>query len=203
MQSGALAAFPILGIGCFCFLFFVCFVWSLWVCVIFFNGVWFWLAYRVCSWFANSRIFNGIVWDLCVVFWECEGLLWCLLLVGPKQQDGIAMTSELVFLILFVWFILVDFFQWALLPFCVLMDWLVLGLLRCVGNLLSLGFAVEISGFHGKSLVFSRTLQVFTGKFQEFMVKPRGSLWRYRDIACGFCCSVCSGCSGGGHLMPV
>lgn len=37
------------------------------------------------------------------------------------------------------------------------MDWLVLGLLRCVGNLLSLGFAVEISGFHGKSLVFSRT----------------------------------------------
>lgn len=76
MQSGALAAFPILGIGCFCFFVFCVF------CVI----------------LVNSGIFNGIVWDLRVVFWECEGLLWCLLLVGPKQQDGIAMTSELVFL---------------------------------------------------------------------------------------------------------
>ena len=28
------------------------------------------------------------VWDFCVAFWECVGLLLCLLLVDPKQQDG-------------------------------------------------------------------------------------------------------------------
>ena len=74
-------------------------------------------------------VFSGIV----LVFVGLSWLLWCLLPLGPKQQDGIGMAFDLVF----------DssdrlLFQWVLLPFCNcdLMDKLVLGLVRCVGNLL-------------------------------------------------------------------
>jgi hypothetical protein len=57
-------------------------------CVCDYYGVCFWLAYRIFSWFASQIFFS----ELCQFYGL--GLLQCLHLVGPKQQDRIGKASE-------------------------------------------------------------------------------------------------------------